>query len=169
MADDLKPNAMLAIREAKNLTNMLRGLMALEDEIGDLSKLEKAYITRKAALAAIDDQVKAAHSRVAEAEAKKEEALAAAEAIKADAQKAAEQIISGAKAAAERDAAAGAAQREEALAGAAAARKAKDDAVAAANAAKAELSTVQRDIDNGKSTLAALKAELAALRNRLTV
>lgn len=55
-----------ALRETKSFTGMLRGLIALEDELGELADLERAKATRQAALAQVEGLIAA---RTAEASA----------------------------------------------------------------------------------------------------
>ena len=57
MAEPRSNTASQAIRDAKALTSMMRGIMALEDELGDLSDLERGKANRQAQLQQVEVQV----------------------------------------------------------------------------------------------------------------
>lgn len=169
MENKPKSPAMLAIKETKALTNMLRGLLALEDEIGDLANLEKARVSRQAAVAQVDDQLKAKEDELKKVEGALAQARALAKDVQIQAQLNADNVAKGATQS--RDRILG-----EAKAKMDAAEKAKADAAAAealaqkrVQEAEANRARIERAANDEQKRLDALKAEISALRDRMKV
>lgn len=169
MAQAPKATASAAIGEIRNFTRMFRALMALEEELGDLSNLEKARSARQGDLSTIEGQIREKETILANADA----AIAKATEASKAAHEAVERDIAAARAAVDVERARVSQAGKDIIERADAAKAEAAEFVAKCKA-EAMAAAQQRDRalaeeDRAKQRINDLKAELQALRNRMSV
>ena len=158
-----------AIKDIKAFTASMRGLMALEDELGDIADLERAKATRQAALEQVETLIAERTNTVAALNASIEAAKETAAEIVVKANDAAAAITAQWEASRARVLEGIAKEQAAASIVAKAAAADVDTHMALAEEARAERNAILRDCESAEQRLTAMRAEMTKLRERMSV
>lgn len=158
-----------AIKDIKAFTATMRGLMALEDELGDIADLERAKATRQAALEQVETLIAERTNTVASLNASIDAAKATAAEIVAKASDEASDIAAQSEASRARVLEIIAKEQAAASISAQSAAADVETHMALAEEARAERNAILRDCEGAEQRLAAMRAEMTKLRERMSV